>query len=122
MAELDQLEYLNLNECDQVSDLGLLQLAKLRRLKELHLLGCNRITDAGLSYLPHLTELERLNLRYCYNITEDGLPQLQKCGKLKEVDLTSTKISPDAIQRRVPHLSVHLDCYCTLRGNEALPE
>ena len=51
LSVLTQLEHLNLNGCDQITDAGLPHLQSLTRLKSLQLYGCHKLTDKGFNSL-----------------------------------------------------------------------
>merc|ERR1740128_1067394 len=86
---LKQLETLNLGECDQLTDTGLLQLLvkSSATLKELYL-GNTRISGEGLESVPVL-KLEVLDLIHCRYLTNTGLLELlAKCtATLKHLEL-----------------------------------
>jgi hypothetical protein len=103
----------------QITDLGLAKLAKLKGLKRLNVSGA-KLTPAGLKVLAALP-LERLNLWACealddsaaavlaeiptltfvdlsYTpISNQALKQLAKLPNLKNLYLTETKVTPDAV-------------------------
>jgi Leucine-rich repeat (LRR) protein len=103
----------------QITDLGLGKLAKLKNLKRLNVSGA-KLTPAGLRVLAALP-LERLNLWACealddsaaavlaeiptlavvdlsYTaVTNTGLQQLAKLPNLKNLYLTDTKVTPEAV-------------------------
>jgi hypothetical protein len=103
----------------QITDLGLGKLSKLKNLKRLNVSGA-KLTPAGLKVLAALP-LERLSLWACEGlddsaaavlaeiptlamidlsytpITNQGLHQLAKLPNLKNLYLTETKVTPDAI-------------------------
>jgi len=71
-----RLERLDLSWCDQISDAGLLHLQGLP-LEHLNLSSCHKITDAGLVHLQEFP-LNYLDLSDCYQRTDAGLVHLQK--------------------------------------------
>ena len=103
----------------QITDLGLAKLSKLKNLKRLDVSGA-KLTPAGLKVLAALP-LERLSLWACealddsaaavlaeiptlavidlsYTlVTNQGLRQLARLPNLKNLYLTETKVTPDAI-------------------------
>lgn len=114
------LEYINLEACRLVSDLGVSFLANscpkltVLRLKNcrditnrsieavakncplntLHLAGCNEVTNYGLDCLAtySFATLERLSLMGLSNITDDGLEKLIKaCSQLSQLDLMNCR-------------------------------
>lgn len=60
-----------------LSDVSLIDLAKLPQLGSLNLSYCGNLTDGGMKVLGELTTLTRLDLSGCMKITEDGLRNLQ---------------------------------------------
>merc|ERR1740128_699738 len=98
---LKQLETLNLEDCDQLINTGLLQLlakcsATLKDIN-LHFTG---ISGEGLESVPVLEQLETLNLSYCRELTNTGLLQLlAKCSAtLKDMNLYRTGISGEGLE------------------------
>jgi internalin A len=103
----------------QITDLGLAKLAALKNLKRLNVSGA-KLTPAGLKVLAGLP-LERLNLWACDTlddsaaavlaeiptltmidlsytpVTNQALQQLSKLPNLKNLYLTETKVTPDAV-------------------------
>merc|ERR1740128_314729 len=92
---LKQLKTLNLEDCGQLTNTGLLQLlAKCSAtLKHLNLEGTG-ITGEGLDSVPVLN-LETLNLKSCRNLTNTGLLELlAKCtATLESLNLCFTGMS-----------------------------
>jgi Leucine-rich repeat (LRR) protein len=74
-----------------VTDLGMVKIAKFQKLKRLSLFYCN-ITNNGLRHISKLTELEVLNLD-SRDISDDGLTRLNKLTKLKSLDVFSGRIT-----------------------------
>jgi internalin A len=105
----------------QVSDLGLAKLSKLKKLKRLDVSGA-QLTPAGLKVLHGLPQLERLSVWNCpalddsagevlaaipslvnldvsYTSMGDGaLRSLAGLPHLKELYLTETKVTPEAVE------------------------
>ncbi len=85
IACLQQLQTLDLNGCDKITDAGLQHISALQQLQTLSLERCVKIFDAGLAHLSALKELRSLSIRYCGgNVTNAGilrhlvsLPQLE---------------------------------------------
>ena len=74
-----------------VTDLGMVKIAKFKKLTRLSLFYCN-ITNHGLRHISKLTELEVLNLD-SRDISDDGLTRLYKLTKLKSLDVFSGRIT-----------------------------
>jgi len=91
------LENLNMRNCKQLKNKGLLQILQLcgSTLRSLDISGTN-ITGNNLSeYKGTLLCLENLNMRYCGHLTNKGLPQiLQLCGStLRSLNILGTNIT-----------------------------
>lgn len=87
-ATLVNLQWLNLTECGQVTDQGLVHVAALTSLEKLDLEGCMQITDAGLAHVAALVNLQRLDLTRCYKVTDVGLVHLAALPNLQWLELT----------------------------------
>jgi hypothetical protein len=66
-----------LDNCQQITDRGLADVAELPRLKELTLSGCELVTDAGLAHLEKLDALEYIQLENCPQVTGNAVDKLQ---------------------------------------------
>ena len=77
LTKFQKLSYLELRFCEQITDTGFKELAKLQQLSLLGL-SENKITDTGLKELAKLQKLSRLNLKDCRQITDTGVAELQK--------------------------------------------
>jgi hypothetical protein len=75
LRELNQLKEINLELCDQISDVGLIFLSTDIQFSLRHLnLRYTNITDNGLSHLTiSHKEIIYLNLEHCHHITTDGI-------------------------------------------------
>jgi Leucine-rich repeat (LRR) protein len=76
LASLPALTNLDLEDCQQVTDDGLLALACLTALTNLNLKMCMQVSDDGLRALASLTALVNLNLGGCEQVSDDGLRTL----------------------------------------------
>lgn len=74
-----------------LSDLGMVHLAKFKKLKRLSLFYCN-ISNSGLRHLSQLFCLEALNLD-SRDIGDDGLYHLRNLANLKSLDIFSGRIT-----------------------------
>lgn len=74
-----------------VTDLGMVKIAKFKKLTRLSLFYCN-ITNSGLRHISKLSELEVLNLD-SRDISDDGLARLYRLSKLKSLDVFSGRIT-----------------------------
>jgi len=75
----------------ELTDLGMVHLAKFKNLKRLSLFYCN-ISNGGLRHLAKLTSLEVLNLD-SREIGDEGLWHLRNLNKLKSLDIFSGRIT-----------------------------
>ena len=73
-----QLDLLNLQDCQKVSDLALRHLASSQSLviSSLNLSFCANISDSGMKSLAKMSCLRSLNLRSCDNISDIGVGYL----------------------------------------------
>jgi len=78
---LPNLHTLNISECINVSDIGIIELGKYcHQLDSLYCGGCD-ITDDGVLKLIESCHLTTLNINGCNKITETGVQTLQKHTK-----------------------------------------
>jgi uncharacterized protein YjbI with pentapeptide repeats len=82
-----------------LTEKGVAAIATLHDLRELHLSGAS-IRAEGLTTLRRsLTKLERLHLAKAKRIGDAAVEVLQQWPTLRELDLRSTAITPQAIER-----------------------
>ncbi|CUG06602.1 receptor-type protein kinase, putative [Bodo saltans] len=81
---LQRLRYLDLSECTEFTDAGLLHVGSMHHLEELELHGCRSITDSGLSSLHHLMHL---NIWGCRKVTDVGLAYLAPLTHLQTLNI-----------------------------------
>ncbi len=97
VGEFKNLQHLNLN-LTAITDTGLRNLSDLHQLQTLKL-ASTEITDEGLIHLHRMPELKVLDLGF----THCGDPALNwlaaTCPGLERIDLTSTRISDDGLDR-----------------------
>lgn len=79
----------------QVTDAGLVSLAKLLRLKSLTLVGAP-ISDAGLAHVATLQDLESLSLAGT-NVSDAGLAHLKDMAQLTLLNLSGTYITNEGL-------------------------
>ncbi len=89
IAELDFLTDLNLGGSREVSDDGLLLLARLPQLRSLNLSEYpgGKLTDRGLEVLRHLPELRKFEMAWQKGVSDAGVSNLKYCEKLEQVHL-----------------------------------
>jgi len=71
--KLPQLETLTIGYTTNITDAGLVQIARMHSVRWLSLMVCPSITDAGLPSLLTMTNLTALDLRGCTGITDEGV-------------------------------------------------
>jgi hypothetical protein len=108
IAGLDHVTSLGLGGSRQLTDDGLLQLARMPQLRDLDLSeypGGN-LTDRGLEVLPHLPNLRRFDMTWQRGISDSGVANLTFCDQLEHVNLMGSPTGDgavDALQGK-PHL------------------
>lgn len=93
LAELKQLEHLELHSCP-VSD-GLVHLAVLPRLTSLELRGAD-FNDLEIVPAASFANLKRMELDYTH-FTDAGLMKLAPHKRLESIDVTATDVTPAGI-------------------------
>ena len=83
---------ISLNLADtELSDLGMIKIAKFQKLKRLSLFYCN-LTNSSLRHLSSLSSLEVLNLD-SRDIGDNGLLHLRSLQSLKSLDIFSGRVT-----------------------------
>ena len=94
------LENLNLSQCEQITDEGLLQIFKVcgKTIRSMDLSNTNITGESLVEYSGTLACLENLNLNCC-QITDRGLLQIFKicCKTLRFMDLIDTDITGESL-------------------------
>lgn len=129
---LPQLKQVILQDCHQVTDVGLLHLVGLRRVEMLWLartavtdrgmdsvanmrllkrldLEDTAVTDDGLAKLVVLQDLEELNLLGT-SVSDRGIKYLSRLKKLRQLDLTITQVTPagvETLRRALPNCEIY---------------
>jgi hypothetical protein len=100
VAELDHVTALSLGGSRQLSDDGLLHLARMPQLETLELSEYpgGRLTDRGLAVLAHLPKLRRLEMTWQSGITDAGVAHLRACDALEQVNLMGTPTGDGALE------------------------
>jgi Leucine-rich repeat (LRR) protein len=95
---------LNLNNCQQLTNVGALELCLLRALRRLKVIGCAQLTDAAacaiLKACPLITSL---SFSGCCRITDVTLAQLWRLRNLDSLDLSRISMT-DAGLKEVANL------------------
>jgi hypothetical protein len=99
VAELDHVTTLSLGGSRQLSDDGLLQLARMPQLENLDLneYPGGRLTDRGLEVLRSLAALRTFDMTWQRGITDAGVANLRFCDRLERVDLMGSPTGDGAI-------------------------
>jgi hypothetical protein len=92
VAELPHVTALSLGGSRQLTDDGLLLLARMPQLESLDLSEYpgGRLTDRGLAVFAHLPNLRRLEMTWQRGITDAGVAHLRACDALEQVNLMGT--------------------------------
>ena len=102
---LTQLKRIELRERElNITDLGLLRIAKLTGLEELSMVRISDITDKGLAHLAPLKSLKLLNLN-SGKISDEGLAHLKALESLEELRLPYSKNISDEGLKHIAELS-----------------
>ncbi|KAM7505570.1 hypothetical protein LguiB_004474 [Lonicera macranthoides] len=136
LNSLQNLEYLNLNGCQKITDKGIEAITAIcpslkvfsvywnvritdvgithlvkncKHIVDLNLSGCKNVTDKSLQLVADTyKELESLNLTRCIKLTDGGLQQiLLKCSSLQSLNLYALSSFTDEAYKKISHL-VHL--------------
>lgn len=100
VASLDHITSLNLGGSHELSDDGLLELARMPQLQQLDLSEYpgGKLTDRGLEVLRHLPNLRYFAMIWQRGITDAGVANLRYCEQLEEVNLMGTHTGDGAIE------------------------
>ncbi|XP_054278776.1 F-box/LRR-repeat protein 14 [Macrosteles quadrilineatus] len=80
--ELSTITRLNLSLCKQITDSSLGRIAQLKNLEVLDLGGCCNVTNTGLLLIAWgLRNLRWLNLRSCWHISDQGIAHIAGLNK-----------------------------------------
>jgi hypothetical protein len=99
LSALDHVSSLNLGGSRQLSDDGLLHLARMPQLERLDLSEYpgGRLTDRGLEVLRHLPALRSFEMTWQRGITDAGVAHLKSCDRLERVNLMGSPTGDGAI-------------------------
>lgn len=109
LSRLDLVTRVQVGGARQLSDDGLLHLARMPQLEELDLSGWySPLTDRGLEVLRHLKHLRRFQMCWPQRISDAGVANLTFCDELESVNLMGTPTGDGAInalrgKRRLRH-------------------
>ena len=96
LKNLDQLEQLYLDSCQNLTDEGLKTLTSFQHLTYLSL-SRTSITDAGFAELSRIRNLRALDVSYCPNIDGSGIEALANMKRLRQLSLSGTALADTAI-------------------------
>jgi ankyrin repeat protein len=100
LVELEHVTSLSLGGSRELTDDGLLQLARMPQLEHLNLSEYpgGRWTDRGLEVLRSLPNLRRFEMTWQAGITDKGVANLRYCEQLESVDLMGSPTGDGAIE------------------------
>jgi F-box/leucine-rich repeat protein 2/20 len=113
---LHPLQYLDVEECNQLTDATLHNFAtNCPNLKELILSHCDLVTNEGIRALAQSpgvhVSLRKIKLDNCPQVTDEALTDLCNCPSLVEIDLYDcqliTRNGISQMRSRLPHIKVH---------------
>jgi hypothetical protein len=99
IAELDHITTLRLGGSRQLTDDGLLHLARMPQLEQLDLTEYpgGKLTDRGLEVLRRLPNLRTFQMCWQQGVSDAGVANLKYCEKLESVNLMGTPTGDGAI-------------------------
>jgi hypothetical protein len=98
---LTQLEVLNLNNIEKLTNQGLHHVSRMIYLRELDLGGCRALNDAAMTSLQHLTALTKLGLAGINRIQNRGWECLHKLTNIKKLNLEGAIITLTTLRNYV---------------------
>jgi hypothetical protein len=100
VAGLDHVTSLSLGGSRELTDDGLLHLARMPQLQHLDLSEYpgGRLTDRGLGVLRHLPNLRTFEMTWQSGITDAGVANLRYCDRLEQVNLMGSPTGDGAIE------------------------
>ncbi len=96
VAKLRNLQTVQIEECDSLTDNALARLETMRGLKELWI-DSSGVEGPGLVHLARLERLEFLEL-HCEGMDGDALRHLSRLHSLEILVLDSVKLEPDSLE------------------------
>jgi hypothetical protein len=100
IAALDFVTSLSLGGSRELTDDGLLHLARMPQLENLELSEYpgGKLTDRGLEALQHLSKLRKFHMTWQAGITDRGAANLRFCEQLQEVDLMGSPTGDGVVE------------------------
>lgn len=131
---LEDLEFLNLNACQKISDKGIEAVTSLcpnlrglsiywivglsdssighitkncKQILDLNLSGCKNISDKGMRLIANNYQgLKKLNITRCVKLTDDGFQEvLRKCSSLESLNLYALSSFTDKVYKEIGSLA-----------------
>ncbi len=94
LEALDNVEFLDLGDCEGITDEGLRRLGGFRTLEELTLSG-EMITGSGFAHLRPLAKLTKLRLHSATRLSDAGVAAIGDLGRLELLSLFWSKALTD---------------------------
>jgi hypothetical protein len=100
LVELEHVTRLSLGGSRELTDDGLLQLARMPQLEHLELSEYpgGKLTDRGLEVLRHLPDLKTFDMTWQAGITDTGVANLRFCEQIEAVNLMGSPTGDGAIE------------------------
>jgi len=86
ICQLHTLKHLDISECRDISDNGLVSLPLLPNLLHLACSGCS-VSDQGLLHISKMRSLTSLNVSCCKGVTDQGLDHVSALTSLLALDM-----------------------------------
>lgn len=86
-----------LQDCNSVTNNGLLPLRLLTGLTELSLRGCRKLTNAGMEALRPLALLQAVCLQGVQRLSDKGLAPLAALPNLRALELGQTRVRDEGL-------------------------
>lgn len=98
---LDKIRMLNLSSCANISDSGMKSLARMSSLASLNLRSCDNISDIGVGYLAEgCVGLQNLDVSFCERVTDRALIHIASgLFSLRTLSMAACKITDEGISR-----------------------
>ena len=98
LANLKELESLNVSRCPRITGHGLYKLAALKKLRSLDVSYCPEIDDCGLEALAdYFPSLQWLNITGCKHASANGLRELRNLKHLETLVASDCDLTDPAI-------------------------
>ncbi|MEO8373266.1 MAG: hypothetical protein ABI806_29035, partial [Candidatus Solibacter sp.] len=100
IASMEHVTRISLGGSSELTDTGLMQLARMPQLEYLNLSAYpgDNLTDGGLEMLRHLPNLRVFEMTWQRGISDAGIANLRFCRKLERVDLMGSPTGDGAIE------------------------